>query len=270
VKKSLVAIVSCLAVLLAVPALAQDAPKGVSVFHAGSLTKAMGDMAGAYTGETGVPVKLTHSGSGSLRQRIEKGERPDVFASADMNNPAKLAAEGLADKPVPFARNQLCVLARKSLGVTQENLVQKLMDPSIKVGTSTPVLDPGGDYAWTLFDKIGGQKKGAAEALKAKAIKLVGDPALPMPPKSYPKNQISWHFEEGRADVFLLYVTTARLTVEELPDLMIVELPDSLAVGALYGVSVVKDAGPQGEKFRQFVLDPKGQAILAKYGFKKP
>ncbi|GFK94698.1 Molybdate-binding periplasmic protein [Fundidesulfovibrio magnetotacticus] len=274
-KKSLFLVAACLA-LLAGPALAQTpasqppGDQGLSVFHAGSLAKPMADLAKAFTAETGVPVTLTGSGSGSLRQRIEAGERPGVFASADMGNPEALAAKGLASRPAPFARNVVCALAKKSVGLTRDNLLDKLMDPAVKVGTSTPVLDPGGDYAWIVFDKAEALKKGAAQALKAKAIKLVGDPALPMPPKDYPRGQIAWHLEEGRADVFLVYLTTSRLALAELPGLEIVELPESLAVGALYGVSLVEGHTPRAKAFTDYLLGPKGQAVLEGYGFRRP
>ena len=161
------------------PSMAED----LVVYHAGSLTKAMGDIVKAFTAETGLTVGLVGAGSGSLRQRIEKGEKPDLFASADMENPRALAAKGLAEAPTLFARNIQVMLAKKQLGVTQANVIEKMLDPKIKLATSTPVLDPGGDYAWKLFDLIGAIKPGAAEQLKAKAIKLVGDPALPMPPQ---------------------------------------------------------------------------------------
>ena len=123
------------------------------VCHAGSLAKAMADIAKAFQAETGLTVGLV--GSGSLRTRMEKGERPDLFPSADLENPQALAAKGLAAEPVPFARNIQCLLARRALHVTADNFIDKLLDPALKLGTSTPVMDPGGDYAWMLFDLIG-------------------------------------------------------------------------------------------------------------------
>ncbi len=266
-KRILIALFACLAAFAPLtPAGAQQ--KELAVYHAGSLSKAMADIGKAFTQQTGVTVTLTGSGSGSLRQRIEQGERPGVFASADMENPARLAEKGLAEPPTPFTGNALCVLARKSVGLTPANVVEKLMDPKVKVGTSTPVLDPGGDYAWVLFDKAEAVKEGAAAALKAQAVKLVGDPALPMPPKDYPRGQIAWHMEEGRADVFLVYVTTAMLAQKELEGLEIVELPKNLAVGARYGLTVVTGAAPAAGDFKAFVLGPKGQEILKGYGFR--
>ncbi len=230
----------------------------------------MADIGKAFTAETGIAVVLKGSGSGSLRKRIEEGERPDVFASADMENPAALAAKGLAEAPVPFTRNVLCVLAKQSVGMTQENILQKLLDKKVKLGTSTPVLDPGGDYAWKMFDMADVLQPGASKALQAKAIKLVGDPALPLPPKEYPRSQIAWHMEEGRADVFLVYLTTAKLAQAQTPGLEVIALPKELSMGAQYGLSIVMGAKPAAARFKSFVLGPKGQSILEGYGFEKP
>jgi molybdate transport system substrate-binding protein len=251
---------------LSLPMRAED----LTVFHAGSLAKAMGDIAKAFTAETGITVQLVGAGSGSLRQRIEKGERPDLFASADMENPRALASKGLAQDPTTFARNIQCLLAKKDLHVTADNCIDKMLDPKIKLGTSTPILDPGGDYAWKLFDLIGTQRPGAADKLKAKAIKLVGDPALPMPPKEYTKYQVSWHFEEGRAELFPSYVTSAKIVASELDWVEIIMLPPSLTVSAEYGLTTVNGAKPQAAQLMAYILSPKGQAILQGYGFTAP
>lgn len=250
----------------ALPGAAED----LVVFHAGSLAKSMADIAKVFTAETGIKVQLVGSGSGSLRQRIEKGEKPDLFASADMENPRTLAAKKLAQEPVPFAKNVLVMLARKELHVTAANAIDKMLDPRIKLGTSTPVMDPSGDYAWKLFDLIGTIRPGAAEQLKSKAVKLVGDPALPVPPKEYPKNAITWHFEEGRADLFLSYLTSTKSVASELEGVEIIVLSPELTVSAQYGLSEVAGTKPGAAVLKAFILGPKGQAILQGNGFSAP
>src|ERR1700744_4978944 len=77
------------------PAQAQDAGT-VRLHAAGSLKTAMLDIAQAFTTAYGIKVTPVFSSSGLLRERFEKGEAGDVFASADMGNPQKLAAEGKA------------------------------------------------------------------------------------------------------------------------------------------------------------------------------
>ena len=51
------------------------------------------------------------------------------------------------------ARNQLCALARPDVKASPANLLDLLLDPAVRLGTSTPKADPSGDYAWQLFEK---------------------------------------------------------------------------------------------------------------------
>ncbi|HWQ08142.1 MAG TPA: substrate-binding domain-containing protein, partial [Holophaga sp.] len=127
----------------------------------------MGLIGDAFAARAGQPVRLVASGSGSLRRRIEQGERPDLFASADLGHPQALAAQGLARTPAIFARNTQCLLARKGLELPPTQVVDRLLDPRVRVGISTPGLDPGGDYAWQLFERIGTLRAGSTERLKA-------------------------------------------------------------------------------------------------------
>ena len=54
---------------------------------------------------------------------------------------------------------------------------------------------------------------------------------------------------------------------EENRAFRIVEVPKPLAVGADYGLTVIKGARAQAERFAQFILSPVGQDILARHGF---
>ena len=74
----------------------------------------------------------------------------------------------------------------------------------------------------------------------------------------------------GDADVFLTYCTNATQAVKELPSLRLVRLPESLAVGATYGIAVRRDACPQAQSFADHVLSPAGRDALAWFGFAPP
>jgi ABC-type molybdate transport system substrate-binding protein len=50
----------------------------------------------------------------------------------------------------------------------------------------------------------------------------------------------------------------------------IVALPDELAVGADYGLTVITNASPDAYRFAMTILSGDGQRILAKYGFSAP
>ena len=82
----------------------------VRLYAAGSLRAAMTDLAQSYRAAGGPEVTATFGASGLLRERIEKGEAPEVFASADAGNAQRLADAHRSGAPVVFARNQLCVL----------------------------------------------------------------------------------------------------------------------------------------------------------------
>jgi ABC-type molybdate transport system substrate-binding protein len=49
-----------------------------------------------------------------------------------------------------------------------------------------------------------------------------------------------------------------------------VTLPENLAIGADYGLTVINGAPAAAQDFARFILAPGGQAILAGYGFAPP
>ena len=148
------------------------------MFAAGSLRAAMTDIGEAFRQSGGGTVDMQFGASGLLRERLERGEAADVFASANLEHPAALAAAKRAGPVVLFARNRLCALAPTRLAVTPQNLLDKLLDPATKVGTSTPKADPSGDYAFELFAKAEALRPGARKTLEAKALKLTGGPGF--------------------------------------------------------------------------------------------
>ena len=76
---------------------------------------------------------------------------------------------------------------------------------------------------------------------------------------------------EGRADIFLTYCTGALVAQRENPGQQIVSLPEPLAVGADYGMTVMNDSPAAAYRFALFiVVSAKGQQILAGHGFSAP
>ena len=49
-----------------------------------------------------------------------------------------------------------------------------MLDPGLKLATSTPGADPGGDYVWAVFARADAVHPGAKATLEAKALKSVG------------------------------------------------------------------------------------------------
>ena len=254
------------AVLMATPACAQDA---IKVHAAGSLKAALTEAASAFAKQPGgAKVEFAFGPSGLLKERLEKGEASDVFASANMAHPKVLADAGKSGPVRAFARNSLCVLAAPSVKVTTGTVLDTILDPKVKVGISTPKADPAGDYAWQLFANAEKLKPGAQKTLEAKALQLTGGPDSAPPPKD--RNAYGALVEKGAADVYLTYCTNAVLAKKEVPSLQVVAIAPELNVGADYGLVVMKDAKAAAPRFADFLIAGEGRAILARHGFEPP
>ncbi len=245
---------------------AAQAADPVRLLAAGSLRAALTDVAEAWASASDGAVSADFAPSGLLRDRILGGEAADVFASANLEHPQAIAAVRGGEVRA-FARNTLCALAQPGLDVGSETLLETMLREDVRVGTSTPVADPSGDYAFELFDRAEPLSAGAADALKAKALQLTGGPDSAPAPEG--RNLYAWVMQEDRADLFLTYYTNAVLAVAEAPELHIVRIPDELNVGAEYGLVVLSDS-EEARRFAGFILSGEGQAILARYGFGSP
>jgi molybdate transport system substrate-binding protein len=240
----------------------------LSVYAAGSLRDAFTEVARDHERRTGHTIALTFGPSGLLRERIERGEGAQVFASADTQHPQRLAAGGGWGPQTVFVRNSLCALAQPGLAVDTATLLDTLLRPDIKLGMSTPKADPSGDYALALFAKAEVVRPGSQTRLNAKAIQLTGGPSSPAAPGGH--NLYAWVMEKKQADVFLTYCTNAVAARLQQPALQVVAVPDALQVGAAYGLTVHLGAPVAAQAFAQALLSPPAQAILARHGFGAP
>ena len=258
------------AAALTVLAPAAHAEDGVVRLHAaGSLKPALTEVSQDFTAAYGIRVDPVWGSSGLLRQRLERGEAGDVYASADMGNPLALAKAGKAGPVVAFTRNRLCALARPGLPVTTGTVLDVMLAPELKLATSTPGNDPAGDYALQVFTRAEAMHPGAARTLEAKALRLVGGTADTQPPAG--RNAYGWHLTEGRADIFLAYCTAGLEAAAQSPGITTVELPPGLSVGAEYGLTALHTVDPRvALPFISYILSAPGQAVLARYGFDAP
>ena len=250
-------------------AMAQQTPAApLTIYTAGSMSGALGAITRQYTSETGQPIELVSGPAGMLLDKIEHAAKADLFVSANMAHPQRLSAEGKAAPTVVFARNRLCVEARPDVGLTTGNLLDKLLDPNVRIGTSTPKSDPGGDYAWALFAKAGTVRPGATQTLEAKAQQLVGGAVAPQVPAG--QNPVKYFMTTRRIDVFIGYCSSH----EPAPDTTLtqVELPAELAIAADYGMTVLEsrqNAATREAAYRLalYLMSPAAQDVLTRYGF---
>jgi molybdate transport system substrate-binding protein len=234
------------------------------IYAAGSLTAAFTEMLKAFhTAPDGVAPPV-FGPAGLLGRRIEGGAAADILALADMAQPERLA-RGRGRRPVVlFARNRMCALARRSLGLTPGTLLEAMLAPHVRLATSTPGADPGGDYAWAVFARAGAVRPGAQAILQAKARKLVGGPNTP--PLVPGHGQVEGVFLADKADIVLGCCSGSPAVMRGVPGLVSVALPSELTVRPAYGMVVLSDK-PEVDRFAVLVMSQRGQDILARNGF---
>lgn len=236
----------------------------VEIYAAGSLRGAVEALTKELAADAGIDIKAEFGGSGSLRQRIEGGEHPDLFLSADMDSPRKLAAAGrTVVPPVAFARNRMCLVAQRSAGVTPENLVDRMLAEDLRLRTSTPIVDPAGDYAMAIFDRIDARHPGAGKILRDKAQRVADAEKSAAPPAGL--SGIASLFRNNRIDMMVTYCSVRTMIEGEVPDLATVVFPPELEPKPVYGMAVLSDK-PSAMRLALIILSEKGQAIIAKAG----
>ena len=254
---------------------AQEPAAPLRVYAAGSTRGVLAAIAEDYTKATGQRFELTFGPAGLLLNRIQKEGGADIYVSANMEHPQRLFAEGAGILPVIFARNRLCVTSRADLGLTQATLLDKLLEPSTKIGTSTPGADPGGDYAWQFFDRAETVRAGAKKALIKNARQLVGGPTSPKLPAG--ETAVHYYFTRHQADVFIGYCsshTKIGAETEKPSDLPLtrIEVPQPLAMPINYGLTVIKSIKEATRReaayrFALYLMSPEAQRRLPEYGF---
>jgi len=239
-----------LVLAMAVPARAAD----LTISAAASLTDAFNEIKTAFAKDhPGVNVVFNFAASGALLSQIEKGAPVDIFASADQKTMDMAAEKKLVDTAtrVNFVQNAL-VLAVPAGNPAKIKDVAGLKAASIKrVAIGNPDSVPVGRYTKAALTKAGDWDALAPKCIMAESVRQVLD-----------------YLARGEVDAGFVYSTDAKqggdkvAIVTEVP----VETPVSYPIAVLTSSADKKDAAA----FVAFVTSPKGQEILAKYGFKKP
>ncbi|HEY1262165.1 MAG TPA: molybdate ABC transporter substrate-binding protein [Terriglobales bacterium] len=151
-----------LVLLFATVAPAQD----LSVAAASDLQFALQEIAARFQKETGHAVKLTFGSSGNFFAQIQNGAPFDLFFSADIDYPRRLAAAGLAepDTLYEYATGKLVLWVPKDSKLDLSRGLEVLLDPAVgKIAIANPEHAPYGRAAVAalksegLYDKVAGK-----------------------------------------------------------------------------------------------------------------
>jgi len=237
----------------------------IRIFAAGSLRGALARMVETLFRRLETDISLELGPSGVLRQRIEKGEHADLFISADLTHPRALLRRGLTERIIALAHNEVCLFGYFTPVSSLEEIIHTLLDPGLRLGTSTPKDDPGGDYAFAVFRLVDRLRPGSYAILASKALQLVGGKNSPSQPgRQHPVLAL---FTDEKIDAFLGYYTSALAIKAELPTLHIARLPEKLCQKTDYAMVKTVAAHRLTDQIIQLILGDEGRSILKEYGF---
>jgi len=203
------------------------------------------------------PVETHFGPAGLLRERIEAGEKCDLFASANHAHPQALLASGRALSVMPFASNTLCLTVRSDVLQAGDDWQSLLIRDDLRIATSTAGADPSGDYTQELFTRMGE----AGEAVRARATALVGGrDSAPIPAG---KLAAEWIILGGQADVFIGYASYAA-KLREVAGLTVIDIPAAINPRAEYASAVVT---ARGKALADYLLSERAKTILLNAGF---
>ncbi len=257
-RSTIALLASCTAMLVAGTANAET----VTVYAAGSLRGVIAALA-PKASAMGIEIVPTFGGSGELRDRIERGATPDLLLSADMASPRRLAAEGKAMAPaIAFAGNRLCLVARRSLGLTPDNFAARLAGGGIRIRTSKPIADPSGDYAMAMFDRIDTVHPGAGKRLSADAQ---ANMSLTATAGAAGQNPTAALFAAGMIDVAVTYCSASGELAKSGTGLVSIPVPAAFDPRPLFGMALLSGHAATMH-LALLLLSDVGQAAIASSG----
>jgi molybdate transport system substrate-binding protein len=219
----------------------------LTVSAAASLTEAFEAYGEALPGTQ----RFSFAGSDALAAQIRQGAVPDVYAAADTDYPEELAAEGLVEEPVVFARNQLVI------AVGPDSAIESLDDlaaPGVDLVVCAAGV-PCGDYTSEVLDRLAAAERDAILAnVRSEEADVRG---------------VIGKVAQGAADAGFVYSSDAAAVGDRVRT---IELPARLEPAVAYGIAVLTDAaGPEAaHEFVDGLLDGAGAEALAAAGFLPP
>lgn len=227
------------AVLLGATACSGTDDASPVVFAAASLTNPFEELAD----DAGVAANLSFGGSSGLVDQLVGGAPADVFASANTATMDRAVAEGVTDgEPVRFATNVLVLVtpAGNPAGITG---LDNSLDGA-KLVVCAPQV-PCGQATTTLAEAVGITLEPVSE--ESAVTDVLGK------------------VTSGEADAGLVYATDAAGADDAVET---IEIPESSQHVNEYWIVAAKDANAkEAASFIELVTGPRGQELLADYGF---
>ncbi len=197
-------------------------------------------------------ARLSFAGSDALAAQIQRGVRPDVFASANADLPQRLFRQGLVARPVIFAANRLVVAV--PAGAAKVRSVGDLARPGVTIALGSSSV-PIGSYTRRVLARLTrSQAAGIAANVRSREPDVAG---------------IVAKVSQGAVDAGFVYVTDVAASGGRL---RAIALPASSQPDVAYAAAVVRGSR-HGRAARDFVAGLRrgaGQHDLRQAGFLPP
>jgi len=236
----------------------ESAPAKLSIAAAADLKFALDDLVTEFNGKyPATKVNVTYGSSGNFFAQIQSGAPFDIFFSADIAYPRKLAEKGLgADDVFLYAIGRIVIWVSKDSPVAVDKLgIKALLEPSVrKIAVANPEHAPYGRAAVAAMKALSVYDQVASRLVYGENIA-----------------QTAQFVQSGAADVGILALALA-------------VAPQIRDAGRFWQVPL--DAYPRMEQggiilkssrnleaaraFREFVLGGHGREVLEHYGFYLP
>jgi len=211
-----------------------DSPD-LKVSAAASLKTALTDYARGFDAATS---RFSFAGSDVLAAQIRAGARPDVYAAANASLPSALAAEGLVERPVAFARNRLVIAV--PAGSERVQSVEDLGSDGLRLVIGAASV-PIGAYTQAVLGRL-------EPVLRERIMRSVRSHEPDV-------SGIVGKLGTGAVDAGFVYASDVRAAKGRL---RAIPLPDALEPEVVYQAAVVR-GGAHPEQARAFVAGLRGQ-----------
>jgi molybdate transport system substrate-binding protein len=230
----------------------------ITVAAAADLNYAMKDLATRFQQKTGNQVTLSFGSSGSFFSQIQSGAPFDLFFSADMDYPKKLAAAGLVENSSlrVYAIGHLVLWVPNSSALDPQKLkMDLLLQPSVqRIAIANPQHAPYGRAAMSALEHVGLKDKVAGKVVLGENI-----------------SQTAQFVQSGNAQAGLialsLAMSPAMKDTGKYWELPADSYPEMQQAVAILSSSKHKQAA---QAFIDYISSSEGAAVLEQYGFRVP
>lgn len=240
--------------LLSSLAIAED----ITVASAADLNYALKDLVVRFEKRTGYKVNLSFGASGNLFSQIQGGAPFDMFFSADVEYPEKLAAAGMVERDSlrTYAIGHLVLWVPADSSLDPQKLKMDLLTEAAvqKIAVANPRHAPYGRAAMAALQHFGLKEKVENKLVFGENI-----------------SQAAQFVQSGNAQAGLIALSLALSPAMknsgkfwELPPDAYPELRQAVAI-----VSASRHQQPS-KSFLDYVTSSEGRTILEQYGFRPP